>query len=298
MPHPALPLPPGGYITRDEFVDLAMICFLSSPQVRSEEPRTRLEHSIDGTETATLRLCRIYPQHVRGQGYEILFSGFGNELHHRRPENFVARTVFAAWPLTSGDVASLMARRADKMQLVSMAFYDRQLNLRIMVNVVDIEDLEMLELLTPRPAPEPEPEPLAEIEPAAPPVQQSAEEPESGLIGDGRVVVDAIQFAFDSDEILPDSAAARQVVAAFMSDRTGLTLLVVGHADGVGGFEYDLRLSRARASAVVDWLACRHGIARVRLRPAGAGPMSPITTNRTEEGRALNGRVELLDVIQ
>ncbi|MBP1714209.1 MAG: hypothetical protein H6Q42_2412, partial [Deltaproteobacteria bacterium] len=32
-----------------------------------------------------------------------------------------------------------------------------------------------------------------------------------------------------------------------------------------------------------------------RLRPQGAGPIAPVATNRTEEGRAKNRRVELVE---
>ena len=79
--------------------------------------------------------------------------------------------------------------------MIAVVFYDRQSNRRIMVNVVDIADLETLELFAP------EPEMVTEVAPVA--LAQSAEELESGLVADGRVVVDAILFAFDSDRILP-----------------------------------------------------------------------------------------------
>ena len=52
-----------------------------------------------------------------------------------------------------------------------------------------------------------------------------------------------------------------------------------------------------RAEAVVEALVDDHAIARSRLRPAGAGMMSPVTTNRTEQGRAENRRVELVEVV-
>ncbi|HWL05739.1 MAG TPA: hypothetical protein VNQ99_12530 [Xanthobacteraceae bacterium] len=39
-----------------------------------------------------------------------------------------------------------------------------------------------------------------------------------------------------------------------------------------------------------------HGIARDRMPPVGAGMAAPMATNRTEEGRALNRRVELVDL--
>ncbi|MGY6534368.1 MAG: OmpA family protein [Pararhodobacter sp.] len=309
-PHPAVPLPPGGYITRDEFVDFATIEFPTGPHARNQEQpvisvegaHLRQEYTIDGTEIAALRLYRTYLQHLEGQGYEIVFAGIGQELSERRSVDFLARNIFAAQPSSSSEAGYILGRNADESQYVAVSFFVRQGNNRIMVNVVDVEELETLDLLAPEPQPEPQseaqPEPEAQSPQTTEAVQQTAEELESGLVADGRVVVDAILFAFDSDEVLPESARALETVAGLMQENTGLSLLVVGHTDAVGSFDYNLRLSLSRASAVVDWLATRHGIARDRLRPAGAGPMSPITTNRTEAGRSLNRRVELVEVVE
>ena len=302
--HPAVPLPPGGYITRDEFTDFAILDFPAGRLVRGEDQErlvvegahTRKEYTIDGLETASLRLYRTYLQHFENQGFEILFSGMGEELTDRRPLDFLTRSEIAAQPSGSSEPAYILARNAAEDQVIAFTIYERQRNRRMMVNVVDIEKLATLELMPVETAPEPEPEAVVEAEPEALPLQNAAEL-ESGLVADGRVVVNAILFEVDRAEILPESAEALATVAALMQDRAGLSLLVVGHTDGVGSFDYNLRLSVERATAVVDWLRTRHGIAADRLRPAGAGPMSPITTNRTEEGRALNRRVELVEVI-
>ncbi len=69
---------------------------------------------------------------------------------------------------------------------------------------------------------------------------------------------------------------------------------VVGHADHVGGYDYNLGLSQRRAAAVVQELAGKHGVAAMRLKPAGTGPLAPVAPNETEAGRAKNRRVELV----
>lgn len=302
--HPLVPLPPGGYITRDEFIDFAELAFPSAPREGREQTEflevegahTRKEYTIEGTDVATLRLYRSYLEYFENEGFEIVFNGFGDELSSRSGFSFIHTTFLAARASTrSGTIGYILARDEAEETVISLAFYDRQGNRRIMVNAVDIEPMDTLDLFASPAAPEAEPEP--EPEPAPPPVVQEAAELEEGLLADGRVVVDAILFAFDSDEILPESAEALDVVGGLMRERPELNLLVVGHTDGVGSFDYNLRLSLDRATAVVNWLRREHGIARERLRPAGAGPMSPITTNRTEEGRTLNRRVELVEVI-
>lgn len=73
-----------------------------------------------------------------------------------------------------------------------------------------------------------------------------------------------------------------------------LKLHVVGHTDNVGDLDYNLKLSKARAEAVVNELVSKHKIAADRLKAHGVGPLSPVSSNDSEEGRALNRRVELV----
>jgi len=54
-------------------------------------------------------------------------------------------------------------------------------------------------------------------------------------------------------------------------------------------------LSKRRAESVVATLTARYGVERERLRPAGAGSTAPVASNRSEEGRAQNRRVELVE---
>jgi outer membrane protein OmpA-like peptidoglycan-associated protein len=58
----------------------------------------------------------------------------------------------------------------------------------------------------------------------------------------------------------------------------------------------NVKLSLARAQSVVNALVSQHGIAAARLIPYGDGPSAPVATNRTEEGRAKNRRVELVEI--
>jgi outer membrane protein OmpA-like peptidoglycan-associated protein len=60
----------------------------------------------------------------------------------------------------------------------------------------------------------------------------------------------------------------------------------VGHTDITADLATNVKLSQARAQSVVNAL---------RLIPYGAGPYAPVASNRTEEGRAKNWRVELVE---
>ncbi len=82
--------------------------------------------------------------------------------------------------------------------------------------------------------------------------------------------------------------------AAMMTQLPDLKVAVVGHTDHVGGYESNLTLSKQRADAVVAELVGKYGVAGDRLFAAGASFLAPIASNETEEGRALNRRVELV----
>jgi outer membrane protein OmpA-like peptidoglycan-associated protein len=55
-----------------------------------------------------------------------------------------------------------------------------------------------------------------------------------------------------------------------------------------------MKLSEARANAVVNALVNEHGVPTARLKPYGDGPLAPVASNDTEQGRAKNRRVELV----
>lgn len=119
---------------------------------------------------------------------------------------------------------------------------------------------------------------------------------ERALARDGRIAIYGILFDHDRAELKPGSEPQIGELAALLAANPALAVLIVGHTDGTGGFDYNLTLSQRRAQAVADALAAR-GVARPRLTPAGAGPVAPVATNRTEDGRARNRRVAIVEVV-
>lgn len=73
-----------------------------------------------------------------------------------------------------------------------------------------------------------------------------------------------------------------------------LKLTVVGHTDAKGTDDYNLDLSRRRASNVSSALVADYAIDWTRLQSRGAGAGEPVASNDDEEGRAKNRRVELV----
>ena len=73
---------------------------------------------------------------------------------------------------------------------------------------------------------------------------------------------------------------------------TDTRLTVTGHTDSTGARDYNYNLSNRRATSVANYLAGA-GIDQSRLITQGVGPDQPIASNDTEQGRAMNRRVEL-----
>jgi len=110
----------------------------------------------------------------------------------------------------------------------------------------------------------------------------------------GRVALYGIYFDFDNADVKSESDPTLKEISKLLSLDPKLKLYVVGHTDSVGDFNYNMKLSQARADAVVKILASKYGVDANRLKPFGVGPVAPVTSNDTEDGKAKNRRVELV----
>lgn len=103
----------------------------------------------------------------------------------------------------------------------------------------------------------------------------------------------AAPFARAQEKEGATPVSSLQIVRNYEAAPT-LKAFIVGHTDNVGTLETNLTLSAGRAEALVKALVSR-GIAATRLKAAGVGPYSPVASNKDEQGRAQNRRVELVE---
>lgn len=115
-----------------------------------------------------------------------------------------------------------------------------------------------------------------------------------GIDANGHMAIYGILFDTDSADIKTESAPVLAEIAKLLETRPGLNILVVGHTDNQGAFEYNISLSSRRANAVERYLNQHHGIDAGRMRSEGVGFLAPVSTNDTPQGRAKNRRVELV----
>ena len=110
----------------------------------------------------------------------------------------------------------------------------------------------------------------------------------------GKVSLYGIYFDTGKAEVKPESETALKEIVKLLNGDASLKLYVVGHTDNTGTLEANMKLSQDRAAAVVNALVSKYGVAAPRVKACGDGPTAPVASNDSEEGRALNRRVELV----
>ncbi|GHE19639.1 OmpA family protein [Halomonas urumqiensis] len=124
----------------------------------------------------------------------------------------------------------------------------------------------------PEPMPEPEPEPVPDFEPV--------------------VLSSEVNFAFDSADLTMQAESTLDEVARRLREHTDVNIRIDGHTDSVGSNQYNMGLSQERADSVRSYLMSQ-GVSGSRMMATGYGEERPVATNETDQGRALNRRVEI-----
>jgi len=99
-------------------------------------------------------------------------------------------------------------------------------------------------------------------------------------------------FEFNKATLLPTAYVVLDELAITMKETPSSRWRIEGHTDSKGSESYNMTLSRKRAEAIVNYLTGR-GIERSRFEIVPLGESQPIADNKTEEGRAMNRRVEI-----
>ena len=119
-----------------------------------------------------------------------------------------------------------------------------------------------------------------EIDPTVPP-------PTTGNL----TVEETIEFSSGA-AVLPEPVPdILPIGVALMVARPTTEMRIIGHTDGRGSEEANLRLSLARADAVKAYLV-EQGIDPARIETVGFGEAFPVASDDTEEGRRQNRRIE------
>ncbi|MEL7045010.1 MAG: OmpA family protein, partial [Pseudomonadota bacterium] len=207
---------------------------------------TRSHYVYAGTDRSWNEIFLNYGEALTGAGFELLARGFsdsrnGPEVGSRQWLNvyFAANPsgtegevlAMASGTATQGGQGSLVAtfeRAAGRVYVVVTVEQHAVDNIGTLIDVVELKAAQTG---------------LVAVDPEA--IGRDIDEK-------GRVVLDGLFFAFDSPELTPESRPALDAIATYLHERSDQRFYVVGHTDSRGRLEYNLRLSRQRAEAVVD----------------------------------------------
>ncbi|MEN8635600.1 OmpA family protein [Pseudoalteromonas distincta] len=280
--HPLLSRYPGSYIEDYQNVDYEEFSIpigkfdkktKASPVLDVTGDLTRITYIAN--KVSTLKIYHNYVSALTKEGFESVFSCQKDECGTKRKE---------------------IQALGDKLAIKSVYNYFREPRYQVMKNTVNEQTTYVaffignyngdsrIQLLVART------EPLVTglIETNSDKVLEQLEQK-------GKASIYGVLFDYDKATIKAESKEALDIIAEVMKKNKKLSLYVVGHTDDKGSPDYNLNLSKRRADAVVSALIADYGIAKARLLAQGAGPYSPVATNKNDLGRELNRRVELVE---
>lgn len=101
-----------------------------------------------------------------------------------------------------------------------------------------------------------------------------------------------VYFATNKYDINEQSRTNLDKLSGVMKEYVDTNILVVGHTDSTGPYDFNMTLSKNRAQAVTNYLAGK-GLSIGRFTTQWYGPDAPTHDNSTAEGRAKNRRVNV-----
>lgn len=132
------------------------------------------------------------------------------------------------------------------------------------------------------------------VAPAPPSAHKALQGLGAQLLAQGHAIMADLEFTSGAAELGAGPFQSLALLAQFLNAHPKSRVALVGHTDAVGALEGNITLSRRRAAQVVARLVADYGIDKDRLQAEGMGFLAPIASNRTDEGRLANRRVEVI----
>ena len=104
-----------------------------------------------------------------------------------------------------------------------------------------------------------------------------------------------INFDVDKDVIKPTEATKLDELAGVFTKYPENIVVLEGHTDADGAEAYNQTLSEKRAKSVENYLRGKN-LNIASLSSVGYGETKPVSSNETQDGKAMNRRVEIKDI--
>jgi len=118
---------------------------------------------------------------------------------------------------------------------------------------------------------------------------------DKGLKMTGHAVLEGLFFDTGKSTLQIESDAALKNIAEYVNSNQDKKFFIVGHTDNTGDFTSNMTLSEERAKAVMNELINKYGVNTDQLQAYGVSYLSPVSSNSSDEGKARNRRVEIVE---
>ncbi|WP_298476769.1 OmpA family protein [uncultured Maribacter sp.] len=273
-----------------------------APKEITEEGKVvNIIYGIENSSRATtLEVQKNYELALKHGGFEIIYSAFGRknisgsyriqnayksladvsyitEYQYQKPKSYFKFAMTHHNSNIDSDDAFFVAKGKKDGKMYTLALfihYNRSSweglkdNIFVMTQIVEQEDMET--------------------------GQVSAASIEEKIKNEGKEVFHNILFDFGSADLTLESYAIIETLSTYLKANPNQKYYIVGHTDNVGALPTNQTLSEKRALAVLETLTSKYGVKKDQISAHGVGQLSPLAINSTEEGRALNRRVEVV----
>ena len=118
---------------------------------------------------------------------------------------------------------------------------------------------------------------------------------DKGLKMTGHAVLEGLFFDTGKSTLQIESDAALKNIAEYVNSNQDKKFFIVGHTDNTSDFTSNMTLSEERAKAVMNELINKYGVNTDQLQAYGVSYLSPVSSNSSDEGKARNRRVEIVE---
>lgn len=103
----------------------------------------------------------------------------------------------------------------------------------------------------------------------------------------------AVLFGLGQAHLTPEAKEILDRVGGQLLSASDYVAVVRGRTDSTGGDEYNLNLSKRRATEVARYLVTKYNVPAYRDHAAALGKERPLATNHTADGRRQNRSAEV-----
>ena len=241
---------------------------------------TRIQYAGIPKNRSFLEVYRNYEIALKNAGFEILFSGKGEELGYMWP-SYIFHDNNS--PLPEGDRLPSNNEPAQRYLSAKLARPEGDIYVSLFVTKDSWhEECPLVQL------------DIIEIKPMESGLV-TAVAIDKGIKESGHITLAGIFFDTGKITIKAESDATLKNIAEYLNNHQDKYFYIVGHTDNAGDFVSNMTLSENRAKAVMNELVSKYEVNANQLKAHGVSSLSPVSSNSSDEGRARNRRVEIVE---